>query len=367
MAAPDRSDRGTRHRAAAHPSGSRAATRALRRAIRVWGDAFRVWDRLDPSWLARVLEAPAAEPTPAEAFDLLRQEHAAEARPEFERIHASWMLRAARIESPAVLRTLLDQAPEPVAAALGTLVPSGADPPRAATAPHADLVACARVLWSERFVGGRPDPASDPPVIVALTGPDRALLVHLIGFLGLAKRAYVPEAAAEPSWSARKQERFGAFQDRWGQRDPRLVQVARLDLAEHAGELAQDLPRLGLVTLARLLTLVEPRRVRWALQHLPYGVAKHVGAQMKLGSPFVSRAMLMAWEERMLALAQERLDTEPLARERAVSRASVPSPAVALCPGPLGVLPFVDARQARLERVLVHGATGSRLRRPSPG
>jgi hypothetical protein len=64
---------------------------------------------------------------------------------------------------------------------------------------------------------------------------------------------------------------------------PEFAAVARHDVKSAAGSKlpARRLPaRIGLLTIARLLADCEPFRVRWALQHWPYTIAKLVRALM---------------------------------------------------------------------------------------
>ena len=57
---------------------------------------------------------------------------------------------------------------------------------------------------------------------------------------------------------------------------------------------------LGLVTFGRLLAGVEPYRARWALQHLPYGVARRIRPLIQAGGEaqgVAERQILrIAWE-----------------------------------------------------------------------
>ncbi len=66
--------------------------------------------------------------------------------------------------------------------------------------------------------------------------------------------------------------------------------------------------RIGLVTLARLLEEVEPFRLRWALEHWPYPVAKLTRTLMP-GSAKLAPAVL-AGEKDLLKTAWERLRLE---------------------------------------------------------
>jgi hypothetical protein len=66
--------------------------------------------------------------------------------------------------------------------------------------------------------------------------------------------------------------------------------------------------RIGLVTVARLLAACEPFRVRWALQHWPYPVAKLIRSLML---PNEGRsAALQRGESLVLKLAWDRLNLE---------------------------------------------------------
>ena len=65
-----------------------------------------------------------------------------------------------------------------------------------------------------------------------------------------------------------------------------MADLAAVDRGR-AGGLAA---RLGLVSVGRLLAAVEPHRSRWALQHLPYEIAKAIGARIEPGGPKVLAA-----------------------------------------------------------------------------
>src|SRR5690606_17663670 len=59
-------------------------------------------------------------------------------------------------------------------------------------------------------------------------------------------------------------------------------------------------PRLGLSSLGRLLSAVEPHRARWALQHLPYAAARLARPYLGPDAPGLSTADVMAWEAGLL-------------------------------------------------------------------
>lgn len=84
--------------------------------------------------------------------------------------------------------------------------------------------------------------------------------------------------------------------------DPRFLKVAEPDHDAHPLEDRRSVARLGLVTIGRLLTRVDPLRVRWTLQHLPYPIAKIIRAEIEWMNPLPS-----AWfrgEEKLFQAAK---------------------------------------------------------------
>ena len=109
--------------------------------------------------------------------------------------------------------------------------------------------------------------------------------------------------------SSRAREEW--LRDRLAFAGPEFGAVARHDVQ---ASLAMKLPRrrriarLGLLTIARLLADCEPFRVRWALQHWPYTIAKLTRSLMTLESkrsPVVSHV-----ESEVLKTAWDRLNLE---------------------------------------------------------
>jgi hypothetical protein len=131
-------------------------------------------------------------------------------------------------------------------------------------------------LWTERLVGGEPERADDPPAIVALTRLPPRAGYRLCDAAGLAKLAV---AGQEP----KKDLRRPALRARWEWLHERLAtpdggaqEQARRDVRSGTanGPSRHGTARVGLLTIARLLADCEPFRVRWALQHWPYPLAK---------------------------------------------------------------------------------------------
>lgn len=281
----------------------------------VWGpspDAL-TWDRLDPAWLDRLqaaLDSEAIENDAAQAREALRREHAAEVRPDPRHVHESWWIRALQGESPAVSRAVIAQTPPPIGPALQRHFQFSETDLETDRPAHPEALRWALTLWSERLVGGPDAGTNDQPVIVALTGLDRRDLRRLIVACGLAKLACQEREPA--GLRGRDRERFNHFRERFSTNDPRLARLAWQDQDDRGkAPLRHDPARLGLSTIGRLLTRVEPYRARWALQHLPYPVARQTRVRLgRRDDETVSSADLIAWESTIFQAALERIEQE---------------------------------------------------------
>ncbi len=322
-------------------SRSPAATSPSDRALVLAAIAFedpkgdRVWHRFAPAWRDRLRDAWAdalAHGTDrGAAREALAREHVAEARPDPGRVHASWWIRALQEESPAVQAAVLAHASEPVRSILRDGLKLEDAVPTTARKAHPEAVRWALSLWAERLVGGLPAVEDDPPVVAALTGLPNRDLARLIATVALAKWAYVLAAAGEPpkadpsrTLRPRQLARLERLRAGWNQPDPRAARLARLDLEHHVvGDGEEDLRKLGLITFARLLARADPLRMRWALQHLPYPVAKFVRSRSGLKTPFIHGRELIAWEETLFQAAQDLLGDE--ARRGTASESALPT------------------------------------------
>ena len=296
------------------------ADRALIRALRAWGgdDVDLAWSRLSPGRrekLAGLARRLAARESIEDAWDALRRDHIASTRPDPARVHPTWFVRALKGESPAVRLAVAAHAPPEIRGALRIglgLDPETIDPPARPADPEA--LRWALDLWAERIVGDAAERPDDPPVVYALAHLDGRDLARLVKVAGLAKHAFAiessgPSAADEAlaCFGTADRVRLAYFRRQVGKPDARLVPLARLDLESVAGERRRFHSRLGLLTFGRLLAAAESHRARWAVQHLPYPIARSMRVREK--PPLPARA-LAAWEGWILEAAWSRLLNE---------------------------------------------------------
>jgi hypothetical protein len=299
------------------------ADRALLAAVATWSgsDRSRLWERFSPEWRQRLESAEGVDQKPEDARSVLARDHIASLRPDSQRVHPSWYVRALQDESPAIRLAVARNSAEPIAGALRAgLGLSDAD--LAADHPtHPEALRWALSLWAERLVGGPPPGPDDEPVVALFAGlDDSPARERFASLLALAKWGYAMAAPGlPPDFESRHplkppdRLRLDDFRAAWGDADPRLAHLALLDLSSSEA-LSPFLPRLGLVTIARLLSGVEATRVRWLLQHLPYDVAKYMRARMNLSNAFVPRRILTAWEGEIFRAATERHRADELNR-----------------------------------------------------
>ncbi|AGA29457.1 hypothetical protein [Singulisphaera acidiphila] len=287
------------------------ADRALLAALRGWSESVdtRFWNCFEPGW-RQILQNGWNEVialSPEEAQEQVRREQQAQRHPDWSRIHPSWWLRALKNESPAVQRAVVAHAPRSIREPLKTGLGLSDEDVQGLGASQPEALSAAMALWSERLVGDWPD-RDDPLVIVALTQLDLAEITRLIAAVGLAKWTLSGSdvSASNPQSHARRLHL--AVQSAFAGLDPRLKTQAELDVARF-GQVEQDkLGSIGLITFARLLEVSEPYRMRWALQHLPYSVAKLMRTQMTRAKS--SDPAIVGWESELLRFVWDRLRDE---------------------------------------------------------
>jgi hypothetical protein len=238
---------------------------------------------LEPGWAARLASAlDGGLPEPAlgdasRALERLQRMHSASARVALDAVHPSWLIRALKEESPAVQRIVVASFPARTRHRLqGELLLDSED----LKSDRAAEPACrewALGLWTERLVGGEPSRRDDPPAIIAMTRLSARVGYGLCRAAGFAKMSLAgqpvrkglsgPEPRARWEWLRGRLEAADAEFGDQVRRDVQSVVAAKVPSRFHAA-------RLGLVTFARLLADFEPFRLRWALQHWPYPIAK---------------------------------------------------------------------------------------------
>ena len=315
----------------------RPANLALIRAVRAWGltghgdpteaAAAGLWARFSPGYREQLAAtwAATAGMTPELAWQTLLRDHAAASRFDPNRVHPSWFERILSAESPAVAAIVRQHAPESIRSRLpvqsgSTAEHQGGRPRGSATASPA-AVEWALATWSERLVGDVAASPNDPPIILALSQFRLRDLVRLARVLGQVKYAFGVAAGPEASPidpavardSPSDRVRVGFFRRTIGRADPRLGSLARADLASVAATRHRLYPTVGLITVARLLKACDPHRARWAVQHIPYPVARLIGslgAKDSLPAAGLSPRAVRAWESWVLEAAWARLLAE---------------------------------------------------------
>jgi hypothetical protein len=257
---------------------------ALLRAARAWGGSSPetlIAERFGEAWRARLETGWKLVRTEMSSVstERLLAEHRASARPDFARIHPTWVVRALRNESPAVIRAVAAHVPGPMAGRIRAEFHLSAADLETDHPPDLESLRSALALWSERLVGDTPTRHDDPLVIRAVTSFGSRDLVRLVKVVGLAKHAYALESPKDVDGKLAgirvtplDRVRLAYFRRQMGPVDPRLIAAARADLSAVGHDHRYGHERLGLFTLGRLLESCEVHRSRWAVQHLPYPV-----------------------------------------------------------------------------------------------
>ncbi len=253
--------------------------------------------------------------SPGPALELLKRSHRFQRQADPDHVHSSWWIRALQDESPAVRRFVMQHGPAQILAAVRDRLDPERDP---VETPARDPAVTDWVfsLTGERLVGGEPICWDEPPAIVALAALSARKLYYLVHATGQAKSVLAEDpqtlVAGRPLDDGRKEWFQAYFLDRFGSQEARLKVWAGRDLQEAPGTKGvgkrRGLAILGLSTIARLLTGGEPYRVRWALQHVPYPVAKRIRSLIS-NAPTVSKSVLRL-EGEILQAAWTRLALE---------------------------------------------------------
>jgi hypothetical protein len=291
--------------------GLSVSDRAALTAFRLWGhcDDPRFWSVFRDGWRETLFDAWEASRTSdlEKEPDRLAFEHASQARPDLSRIHPTWWVRALKDEAPSVRRAVVANVPpivrDPLLRGLGMSI----DELGGERAPSAEAVDVVLALWTERFLGDLAERDDDPPIVVALTRFSLRQVSRLVHAAGLVKWA-LARSDSPPGLRNRDRERFAHFRTTLAESSPKLRQLATHDVEKHGHTGRHQEGRLGQLTVARLLESVDPYRVRWTMQHLPYKIAKLTRSLMHPRPHRVSS--LTAWETKVLEAAWNRLHAE---------------------------------------------------------
>jgi hypothetical protein len=246
--------------------------------------------------------------TPAQARARLETTHRACARVELEQVHPSWLIRALKDESPAVQRIAVASLPTHTRHRLQAELLLDSEDIRGERAADPACREWVLGLWTERLVGGERERADDPPAVVAMTRLSARAGYALCRAAGIGKMVLAEPSLhdglndeptrARREWLRTRLEAAGADFLAAAIRDAQSVPGAKVPPRFRAA-------RLGLLTFARLLADFEPFRLRWALQHWPYPIAKLMRALLP-GAGTVAPGVLRA-ESHVLKTAWDRL------------------------------------------------------------
>ena len=231
-------------------------------------------------------------------------------------MHPSWWIRALQDESPAVRRLIAAYGPLPVRVAAQTAFGFSPGDLEESPSPNPEVLDWVLALWTERLVGGEPPRSAEPPVILALSSLSPPLLYRLCHAIGLARTTLAgdPEAilGGRQALQIRQEWYKEWFLQQFKDEETHLRSWARQDIPSGPAYQGLDprrrLAMLGLTSIARLLTEPEPHRVRWALQHVPYRIAKRIRSIMAQKTNLTSSHLQM--ESILLRAAWERLARE---------------------------------------------------------
>ncbi len=250
---------------------------------------------LDPQWQDRVNDArlKLGPHDPERALDLLRQSHRLQCRADMGRVHSTWWMRALQDESPAVRQSIARYWPNQLGAA-ATEEPCTKKEADERHNPDPTVAGWVLALATERLVGGEPVRYDEPPAIVALAALSSRDLYRLSHATGQFKTLLAgdPQGICLRPGTGRPAHCAGItinFSNLFGAKVEKAQAWANRDLDGLSGTDGQGrrrrLATLGLYTIARLLAGCEPYRVRWALQHVPYPVAKRIRSIMSAAPP----------------------------------------------------------------------------------
>ncbi len=209
--------------------------------------------------------------------------HGGSARVELSLVHPSWLIRASRRNRRRYSSVVVSSLPEQLRHRLqGELLLDSQD----ILSERPGSPACraqALSLWAERLVGGESNRQDDPPAVMAMTALSARAGYGLCRAAGLGKMMLAGQAPGPVRSGQKRRARLEWLHGRLSDADGEFQAQVRRDVQAAAAAKVprrHQAARLGLVTIARLLGDFEPFRLRWALQHWPYPIAKLIRSLM---------------------------------------------------------------------------------------
>jgi hypothetical protein len=272
---------------------------------------------LDETWAQRLRDAGncvAGAGNPAgsvQAIERLRRMHGASTRLDLVRVHPSWCVRALVDESPAVQRAVTAALHESIRHPVQAGLLLDTQDLRSQRRADPETLGWVLGLWAERLVGGEPERPDDPPAIVALSRLSPRAGYGLCRLAGFCKLLLAGRQPRGERLRSSRQERWEWLRGRLAAASVEFRAEARreVDLGVSDRIASRHHPaRLGLVTFGRLLAECEPFRVRWALQHWPYPMAKLTRSLMAAAA--TGSTVMFEGEALVLKTVWDRLNLE---------------------------------------------------------
>ncbi|MGO9468685.1 MAG: hypothetical protein ACLQIB_39845 [Isosphaeraceae bacterium] len=290
---------------------------ALSREVAPDDDGTDRWHQLDASWAGRLRTARDGDHAavlslaPEAAIQRLRRMHQAAIRVDLNRVHPTWCVRALKEESPTVQRLVAAHAPLHLRTAIRIGLSLAADDLAGERPVDPDVLGWALALWTERLVGGDPARTDDPAAIAVLCRLSPRSGYAICRLAGQIKCGIGGQPPVEGRPSAAQRACATWLLEYSSAADPRFLDQVSRDIQSKALARVPGrylAARLGVATLARLLADCEPFRLRWALQHWPYPIAKLIRSLMP--APAQRPAWLSHGERLILKTAWDRLNLE---------------------------------------------------------
>ena len=233
--------------------------------------------------LEKALRASAVPMDRASVLNRLRAAFEAQKRADITKIHPSWMARALQDEPRSVQVCVLGQFPESIRNDIAAELAIAREEIERAVGPESAYRSIALAQSMSRLMGDLAVIEDEPPVIRALIALEPSAAPKMIRRIGILKwsTTSIPLPSAERIEFDRRQ----AWVESLGTWDGRFLSACQAELSRIKTLDERAINRLGLTTFSRLLTPLDPHRVRWTLQQIPYNTAKTIRSRMGDSEP----------------------------------------------------------------------------------